>query len=60
MVFFCMTRKLSANPCIGKVPGHQGEKSTEEQVKFHSNDDRFSDIQGIVHIDLVPEGQAVN
>jgi hypothetical protein len=57
--FFSMIQILSANPCIGRVSGHQGKK-TEEQVKFQSNYDRFFNIQGIVHIDWVPEGQTFN
>jgi hypothetical protein len=36
--FFIMAWKLSTNPCIGRVPLHQGEKSTEEQ-QFAKNDD---------------------
>jgi hypothetical protein len=38
----------------------EGRGEIEEQVKFQSNDDRFFDIRGIVHIDWVPEGQTVN
>jgi hypothetical protein len=63
MVFSVSSRSiqiLSASPCIGRVLGHQGKKNTEEQVKFQSNDDRFFDIRGIVHIDWVPEGQTFN
>jgi hypothetical protein len=36
------------------------KKSMEEQVQFESNDDRFFDIRGIVHIDWVPERPTVN
>jgi hypothetical protein len=58
--FFSMTLKLSANPCIGRAPGHQGKEGTEEQVKFQSNDDHLFDSGGTVHIDWVPEGETVN
>jgi hypothetical protein len=38
----------------------EGRGQIEEQVKFQSNDDRFFDIRGNVHIDWVPQGQTVN
>jgi hypothetical protein len=55
-----MTWKLSINPCIARVPGQKEKKKHEGQVKFQSNDVRFFDIRGIVHIDWVPEGQTIN
>jgi hypothetical protein len=42
-----MTQKLSANPYIGKAPGHQEKRSTEQQVKFQSNDDRHTVCQDV-------------
>jgi hypothetical protein len=39
--FFSMTRKISTNLCIGRVPLHQEKKNMEEQVQFESNDDFF-------------------
>jgi hypothetical protein len=59
--FFSMTWKLSVNPCTGRVPGHQGRKKKHGRARhFQSNDDRFFDIQGTVHINWAPEGQTVN
>ena len=39
----------------------KAKENTAEQIQIYSSDDRFfPDIRGIVHIDLVPEGQTVN
>ena len=38
----------------------KAKESTAEQIQIESNDDRFFGIQGIVHVDRVPESQTVN
>jgi hypothetical protein len=58
--FFNMTWKISTNPCIGGVPGHQEEKAWKSKSNFKAMMIVFFNIRGIVHIDWVPEGQTVN
>jgi histone-lysine N-methyltransferase SETMAR len=61
MVFFSMTKKLSANPCIGMVPGHQGKKKARKnESNFKTMAIVFLGIRGIVHIDWVLEGETLN
>jgi hypothetical protein len=56
---FSMTQKLSANPCIGTVPLHQGKKKAQMMSHLKAIIVIF-DIREVVHIDLAPEGQTVN
>jgi len=45
----------------GKSPSPpRRKKARQSKSKFKAIDDRFFDIQGIVHVDWVPEGQTVN
>jgi len=57
-----MTQKVSANPCTGRAPVHQGKR---KNGRANPNVKKammivFSDIRRIVHVDWVPEGQTVN
>jgi hypothetical protein len=55
-----ITQKLGANPCIRRVPGHQGKKKHGRANQISKQRSVFFHIRGIVHIDCVPEGQTIN
>jgi len=59
--FFNMTQKVSANPCTGRAPVHQGKrKHSRANPNLKQWWSFFFDIQGIIQVDWVPEGQTVN
>jgi len=62
MGFFNTTQKVSANPCTGRAPNHQGKrKHGKANPKFKAMMIvLFFEIRGIVHVDWVSEGQTVN
>jgi len=59
--FLYTTKKVSANPCTGRAPVHQGKR---KHSRANSNLKQwwsfFFDIRGIVHVYWVSEGQTFN